>query len=129
MPYINTISRVVSLKVGMAKATVCILVFAYLTESVVSIWSSVIACNVTCCVQQRATVSDGERNRGRVWGKGMGEGNGGRVKGRLRLVITDGFDSGSLLILTRRLLVCVLYMYVTLLVHACSMDANILYHA
>ncbi|KAK2177788.1 hypothetical protein NP493_578g03002 [Ridgeia piscesae] len=43
--------------VGVATATGCIFVFAYLTESVVSIWSSVIACNVTCCTQRGPTVS------------------------------------------------------------------------
>ncbi|KAK2185429.1 hypothetical protein NP493_237g03009 [Ridgeia piscesae] len=43
--------------VGVATATGYIFVFAYLTESVVSIWSSVIACNVTCCAQRSATVA------------------------------------------------------------------------
>ena len=60
--------------------------------------------------------------RGRVWGKG---------EGRLRLIMTEGYDSGSLLILTRRLLVCVHYMYVKLKlkVNSWFMDSNRLYHA
>ena len=74
MSQFNNISRVVSLKVGVATATGYIFVFAYLTESVVSIWSSVIACNVTCCAQRSATVSGG----------GGGGGGGGKDGGRVR---------------------------------------------
>ena len=81
MPQFNNISRVVCLKVGVATATGCIFVFAYLTESVVSIWSSVIACNVTCCTQRGPTVSEGERE---------GEGGGGGCNSSQHKALTPG---------------------------------------